>query len=278
MPFKSEAQRRKFHAMADSGEISTATLKKWEKETPKGKDLPERVKKAIHEVATRHKTAVVRGVTKQYRRALQLLRGAEPQVFHGTTLGKMRHTLQEGALEPLLAGAVPPSGVRKVYFGAGKPSKGYFRQGQPGLVLPQERALQHQGRVVEVPEVLANQHPGEKWLVTQEAVPLRAKDTLVAAPRDRRMRRMEDLIRQRHLRVIDEEPFYRALRTLKKTSAHIKQSEPGPPPGWSLKEWDKHLQYGYKGNKLPKHMKTAYYLLGNRSALTALGIMTGERR
>jgi hypothetical protein len=100
MPFKSDAQRRKFYAMEDRGEISTATLKKWERETPKGKDLPERVKKA----------------------------------------------------------------------------------------------------------------------------------------------------------------------------------EPGPPPGWSLKEWDKHLQYGYQGNKLPKHMKKAYYLLGNKSALAALGLMTGERR
>ena len=44
-PFKSQAQRRKFHAMADRGEISKKTLGKWEGETPKGK-LPERVEKA----------------------------------------------------------------------------------------------------------------------------------------------------------------------------------------------------------------------------------------
>lgn len=46
MPFKSKAQRRKFYAMADRGEISKETLKKWEDHTPKDKPLPERVKKA----------------------------------------------------------------------------------------------------------------------------------------------------------------------------------------------------------------------------------------
>jgi len=35
-PFKSEAQRRKFYAMAARGEISQATLRKWERETPPG--------------------------------------------------------------------------------------------------------------------------------------------------------------------------------------------------------------------------------------------------
>lgn len=46
MPFKSQAQRRKFYAMADRGEISKETLKEWEDATPKDKELPERVKKA----------------------------------------------------------------------------------------------------------------------------------------------------------------------------------------------------------------------------------------
>lgn len=46
MPFRSDAQRRLFHAKADRGEISRKTVKKWEAHTPKGKELPERVKKA----------------------------------------------------------------------------------------------------------------------------------------------------------------------------------------------------------------------------------------
>lgn len=48
MPFKSEAQRRKFHAMAGRGEMSQSTVKKWEDETPKKvkKNLPYHVKKA----------------------------------------------------------------------------------------------------------------------------------------------------------------------------------------------------------------------------------------
>ncbi len=43
MPFKSQAQRRKFYAMAARGEISMADVKKWEGETH-GK-LPKKVKK-----------------------------------------------------------------------------------------------------------------------------------------------------------------------------------------------------------------------------------------
>lgn len=45
MPFKSEAQRRKFYAMAGRGEISRETVKHWEEATPKGKKLPEHVAK-----------------------------------------------------------------------------------------------------------------------------------------------------------------------------------------------------------------------------------------
>jgi hypothetical protein len=44
MPFVSKAQRRKFYAMKNRGEISDETIKHWEELTPK--DLPERVKKA----------------------------------------------------------------------------------------------------------------------------------------------------------------------------------------------------------------------------------------
>jgi hypothetical protein len=43
MPFKSEAQRRKFYAMQERGEISKGKVKEYEEET-KG-NLPERVEK-----------------------------------------------------------------------------------------------------------------------------------------------------------------------------------------------------------------------------------------
>ena len=46
MPFKSEAQRRLFHAKAARGEISDATVKHWEEATS-GKRLPEHVKTAM---------------------------------------------------------------------------------------------------------------------------------------------------------------------------------------------------------------------------------------
>lgn len=45
MPYVSEAQRRKFHAMENRGEISPATVREWDKAT-KGKKLPQHVKKA----------------------------------------------------------------------------------------------------------------------------------------------------------------------------------------------------------------------------------------
>lgn len=42
MPFKSEAQRRKFIQLEKEGKVPEGTVAKWEKETPK-KRLPERV-------------------------------------------------------------------------------------------------------------------------------------------------------------------------------------------------------------------------------------------
>jgi hypothetical protein len=44
MPFKSQAQRAKFYAMEERGEISPKVVKEWEKATPKNKPLPKRVK------------------------------------------------------------------------------------------------------------------------------------------------------------------------------------------------------------------------------------------
>jgi hypothetical protein len=44
MPYKSVAQRGKFHAMAARGEISKATVKHWD-QASKGKSLPQHVKK-----------------------------------------------------------------------------------------------------------------------------------------------------------------------------------------------------------------------------------------
>jgi len=45
MPYVSEAQRGKFHAMEERGEISPKTVKEWDKAS-KGKKLPKHVKKA----------------------------------------------------------------------------------------------------------------------------------------------------------------------------------------------------------------------------------------
>lgn len=44
MPFKSQAQRRKFAELLVKGEISNETFEEWNRETG-GKKLPERLKK-----------------------------------------------------------------------------------------------------------------------------------------------------------------------------------------------------------------------------------------
>lgn len=43
MPYKSDAQRRKFHALLEEGKISPKTVKEFD-QASKGKKLPERVK------------------------------------------------------------------------------------------------------------------------------------------------------------------------------------------------------------------------------------------
>lgn len=43
MPYKSDAQRRKFHAMLKQGEISKKTVEEFDEES-KGKKLPKRAK------------------------------------------------------------------------------------------------------------------------------------------------------------------------------------------------------------------------------------------
>ena len=43
MPFKSKAQRRKFYAMKERGEMTQKKIDEWEEKTPK--NIPERKKK-----------------------------------------------------------------------------------------------------------------------------------------------------------------------------------------------------------------------------------------
>jgi len=43
MPFKSQAQRRKFYALKSEGKMTQKTIDRWDDETPKG--IPKRLKK-----------------------------------------------------------------------------------------------------------------------------------------------------------------------------------------------------------------------------------------
>jgi len=46
MPYKSDAQRRKFHAMLKRGEIGKKTVAEYDRAS-KGKNLPERITKKL---------------------------------------------------------------------------------------------------------------------------------------------------------------------------------------------------------------------------------------
>jgi len=61
MPFKSQAQRRKFAELLVKGEISPETYEEWNRETGSRK-LPERVKK---KATAKKKVAVKRKATKR---------------------------------------------------------------------------------------------------------------------------------------------------------------------------------------------------------------------
>ena len=56
MPFKSQAQRRKFAQLLVEGKISNETFEEWNRETG-GKKLPERVKRKAAAPAKKKKTA-----------------------------------------------------------------------------------------------------------------------------------------------------------------------------------------------------------------------------
>lgn len=56
MPFKSQAQRRKFAELLVAGKISNQTFEEWNRETG-GKKLPEHVKKTATKSRSRKKSA-----------------------------------------------------------------------------------------------------------------------------------------------------------------------------------------------------------------------------
>ena len=51
MPWKSEAQRRKLHAMAERGEISPSVVAEFDRATPRGKKLPYKKETPVKKVA-----------------------------------------------------------------------------------------------------------------------------------------------------------------------------------------------------------------------------------
>jgi len=68
MPFKSQAQRRKFAQLLVEGKISNETFEEWNRETG-GKKLPERVRgKAESRAKTRSRPRAAKSAKKRSRR------------------------------------------------------------------------------------------------------------------------------------------------------------------------------------------------------------------
>jgi hypothetical protein len=68
MPFKSQAQRRKFAELLVKGEISPETYEEWNRETG-GKHLPERVKPKSAKKKAKKKTAKKKRAKKKRKAA-----------------------------------------------------------------------------------------------------------------------------------------------------------------------------------------------------------------
>jgi hypothetical protein len=64
MPFKSQAQRRKFAELLVKGEITAETFEEWNRETG-GAKLPERVEKKKPKAATRAKPGAKRAASRK---------------------------------------------------------------------------------------------------------------------------------------------------------------------------------------------------------------------
>ena len=67
MPFKSQAQRRKFAQLLVEGKISNETFEEWNRETG-GKKLPERVRRTSAKATVGRRKASARRRIKQPRR------------------------------------------------------------------------------------------------------------------------------------------------------------------------------------------------------------------
>ena len=73
MPFKSQAQRRKFAQLLVEGKISNQTFEEWNRETG-GRKLPERVKPKARSASTSRRKPKARATTKTKRKASTTLK------------------------------------------------------------------------------------------------------------------------------------------------------------------------------------------------------------
>lgn len=249
MPFKSQAQRRKFYAMEDRGEISSETLKKWEEETPKGKKLPEHVKKAVAYALS--------------KRANGEVEGDEPPPIPGKQM-------PTNALKAFFKNNPAPQDAQVHELAEAYRVDPHVLEGQAYRMLGDK--LKTAGDLI--PGGKADDKPDSAFNAAQLAQGVKVEMEHTDNPR------LAKEIARDHLEEFGN--YYTALDKMEKrleaekegkTAYHrlqralLKTAEPPPPKGVSSKEWDKILQ------GLPKSRKSAYYSTGMKLAMRQLGLL-----
>jgi len=134
MPFESESQRRWMYA--NKPEMA----KKWEAHTPKGKDLPEKVKTAafFDEIEKIAATVLMKQLTPAAKKFMERMTGAAG--------GEIRQVVSARRLRHALTGAGSPQLMTEMH-GMGKLLSGGERQALRGSRQHFENVLKQQGKV-----------------------------------------------------------------------------------------------------------------------------------
>lgn len=164
------------------------------------------------------KIAVVPKHRKDYRRALQMLL-EDRTAYHAAAPYRMGAIAESKRIAPGEMSALSPVGVAEAYFGASRPAVPYASMTKPTIAVPRARALEggvpaHSPvgpRTIPNASSMAGGMAPEfarDWIATPHAVPLQAKDTVIAVPG----LLSKDQLQESRLRTIDPRQYYRALQ------------------------------------------------------------------
>jgi len=231
------------------------------------------------------KQATVSSSEKQYRRALQLL-SENKSLFHGVGGTNLKPILESGEIRPGPRGYHSYPGVDEVYFGRHRPTSAWGAGGH--LILPEKRVLEKMPD--EVPAALRDSSPSlqetmgsprviegapwssglfdtrargyaEDWVATPAAQELHPKDVLWTKGDRKSLDPAEEAaVRTRRLRVTENEPMMRAMRTLhplkKQAAATATKTD---PQKWEQAKAEARAKMGGKHSARAMQLATKIY-------------------